>query len=211
MIKIALLKFVTDCAFHKRDAEKLRGFFGNYYKEEDYFHNHYKNGKSIHRFPMIQYKVIDGNLSILSFGEAVKIVTDKFLNIDEILIYDKRYTKFEKQLSVNNFDLSFNTNFVTYHFDSPWLPIKQENYLDFINNKIDLNKILQNNILEIFKSLNIKADNKIVVNGSFKETKVMVNNIQHFGFIGKFESNVNLPNYIGLGKNKSIGFGTIKY
>jgi len=91
-----------------------------------------------------------------------------------------------------------------------WLPIKQENYLDYINSKIDLNKVLQNNILEVFKGMGITADKTIIAKGEYKEKSVNLNNINHFGFTGRFETNVLLPDYIGLGKSKAFGFGTIK-
>jgi len=210
MIKIALLKFITDNKFIKRDAEKLRGFLGKIYREDDFFHNHKETGESIYRFPLIQYKVIDGYLSIIAFKEAVKILCEKFLNIEEIVIDDKKYTNFETQLSVNDFNISMSDSFINYSFDSLWLPIKQENYLDYINSKIDLNKVLQNNILEVFKGMGITADKTIIAKGEYKEKSVNLNNINHFGFTGRFETNVLLPDYIGLGKSKAFGFGTIK-
>ena len=88
MLKIARLSFITEQKFHKRDAEKLRGYFGNIYKEEDLFHNHLDNNKVIYRMPLIQYKIIDGMLNIFGFNEAVPILVDKFLKVKDTGLYN---------------------------------------------------------------------------------------------------------------------------
>ena len=73
MIKVARLTFITEQRFQKRDAEKLRGYFGTIYKEEDLFHNHFDNNKVIYRMPLIQYKIIKGMLNIFGINEAVPL------------------------------------------------------------------------------------------------------------------------------------------
>ena len=76
--------------------------------------------------------------------------------------------------------------------------------------KIDFNKKLRNNILEFFKSINVWVDNQILVKGEYKTTPIKKKDTILIGTSGTFYTNANLPDYIGLGKRKSIGFGTIK-
>jgi hypothetical protein len=210
MIKSVKLTFIGEKKFIKRDAEKLRGFFGNLYKEEDLFHNHDENGKSIYRMPLIQYKVIDGDLSIVGYESGVEVIADKFLKINEIIIDNEKYSGFETQLSVNNREFYVADDLHKYSFESLWLPINQKNYLAYINKKLDLNKTLQNNILSNFKGLGINVDKKIMVNGEYKEKTVYLNNIEHFGFTGTFVTNVVMPDDMGIGQKKSIGFGNVR-
>ena len=42
-IRKTVLKYISDMEFWQRDAEKLRGYFGNLYEEENLFHNHQDN------------------------------------------------------------------------------------------------------------------------------------------------------------------------
>ncbi|MBP7552145.1 MAG: DNA repair protein [Spirochaetes bacterium] len=209
-IKTSTLKFITDNAFKKRDVEKLRGYIGNLYKDEDLFHNHSITNNPIYRFPLIQYRIINNNPMVIAYKEGVTVLNDKFLKIESLIIDGREIKIFEKQLDVKNQDFFVSDTLCEYIFDSLWLPINQKNYLSYINNKLDLDKVLANNILSNFKGLDITAEKKIMVKGNFKERSVYVNNIETFGFSGDFVSNVVIPDYMGVGKFKSIGFGVVR-
>ena len=51
---------------------------------------------------------------------------------------------------------------------------------------------------------------RIIAAGEFEENKIIEKDTVILGFTGTFKTNVNLPNFISLGKRKSIGFGIIK-
>jgi len=210
MIKTARLSFITEEKFKKRDAEKLRGYFGTLYKEEDLFHNHRDENKVIYRMPFIQYKIIDGMLNVFGYNRAVPVLTDKFLKVKQITINGRTIDHFETQIAVKGEEFCISDELYSYRFESLWLPVNQKNYLAYINNKLDLNKVLRNNILTNFKGLSITADKKIMAKGEFTEKKVVINNIEWFAFSGRFVTNVNMPDYMSLGRNRSIGFGSVK-
>lgn len=209
-IKEAKLSFITEQNFHKRDAEKLRGFFANKFKDEDYFHNHREDGTDIYRMPLIQYKVIDGLLVVYGYNDAIQMLSDKFLKVDKIILGNQTINHFETNLAIAEKDFFVDDNLFQYIFDSYWLAVNQKNYLKYINNRLNLNKVLQNNILTNFKGLGIRADKKIMVNGEYNEKSVMINNIEYFGFKGKFTTNVVMPDCFGIGKFKAVGFGVVR-
>ncbi len=210
LIKTAKLSFITGKRFKKKATEKLRGFFANKFKNEDFFHNHYINGKSIYRMPLIQYKVIEGIPTVFGYNEAAVIVAEKFLKVEKLIIDKDEFNNFETSLSMNNFELMIDDNLYSYDFDSLWLPVNQKNYLSYINKKLDLNKVLQNHILTNLKGFGIKADKKIMVKGEFKEKSVEINNIPYFGFTGSFVANVKIPDYMSFGQMRAIGFGSVR-
>jgi hypothetical protein len=210
MIKVARLTFITEEKFRKRDAEKLRGYFGTLYKEEDLFHNHADENKVIYRMPFIQYKIIDGMLNVFGYERAVPVLTDKFLKVKQITINGRTIDHFETQITVKNEEFYISDELYSYRFESLWLPVNQKNYLAYINGKLDLNKVLRNNILTNFKGLGITVDKKIMAAGKFKEKKAVINNIEWFAFSGEFVTNVNMPDYMSLGRNRSMGFGSVK-
>ena len=45
---------------------------------------------------------------------------------------------------------------------------------------------------------------------NLKEKEVIIKGIKHIGFVGEFKVNFDIPDYLGLGKSVSKGFGTIK-
>ncbi|MBN2535684.1 MAG: hypothetical protein JXB88_22590 [Spirochaetales bacterium] len=210
MIKTARLQFITEHRFRMRDAEKLRGFFANKFQAEDFFHNHYPDGNSIYRMPLVQYKVIDGVLSIFGYNEAVPLLADKFIKVKEIAINDRVFSHFETSLHVLEEEFSVSEDLYSYVFDSYWLPVNQRNYMQYINNRLDLDRVLRNNLLTNFKGLGIEADKRIMVKGEFMEKKLKVNDIEYFGMLGKFVTNVKMPDYFGIGRMKAIGFGCVR-
>ncbi len=209
IIKKAILQFKTGQMFNKRDAEKLRGYFGSIYQEEDLFHNH-KNDGVIYRMPLIQYKVIDGILSIIGFNEGINVLAEKFLTINRLIIGEKEIFHFETGFILSDEEFNVVDSLHEYFFDSFWLPVNQKNFNDYIQGKLDLNRVLQNNILTNFKGLGIKVESRIMVSGKFKENTVLVNDEKFFGFTGTFVANVLIPDCMSVGKNRATGFGVVR-
>lgn len=86
IIKKAILTYITEKKYDKRYAEKLRGYFANIYRDEDLFHNHENLEKVIYRMPLIQYRVIDGNLSILGIEKGADLLTNEFMKHKKIVV-----------------------------------------------------------------------------------------------------------------------------
>ena len=60
--------------FSKSSSKALRGYFGNFFKNIVEFHNHLDQITFNYKSPNIQYRVIDGNLSILGINEGGDIL-----------------------------------------------------------------------------------------------------------------------------------------
>ena len=84
--------------FSKSSAKALRGYFGNFFKNIVEFHNHLDQITFNYKSPNIQYRVIDGNLSILGINEGGDILLK---SIEEIKsskrsLYRNRYEMLDK-------------------------------------------------------------------------------------------------------------------
>lgn len=210
VIEIAELKFISENKFWQRDAEKLRGYFANLYEEETLYHNHYDNGGSIYRMPLIQYKVISNDLVIVGLNEGADLIKKEFLKHKEIKIGDKILKNFETKLEIRNEVMKVEEELYTYKFLSPWLPINQKNKKKYIDGELDLDKVLRNNLLSNFKGLGIEVKNRILVKGSYTEKEVDVKNKKMIGFLGEFTTNVKMPNLISIGRRRAVGFGVVE-
>ena len=73
-----------------------------------------------------------------------------------------------------------------------------------------LNNILVGNVLSMCKGLDYVVMGKLYVHSLLDEIKVSYKAIPHIGFTGEFKINFMMPDYIGLGKGVSHGFGTVK-
>ena len=208
-IKKAVLTFSTDIYFWQRDAEKLRGFFTKLYTDESLFHNHGKEKEYIYRMPLIQYKVIEGKLVVVGINEGAELVKNEFLKHKVLPIGDDQIVEFETQLDLKLEELKVTDELYSYRFETPWLPINQKNISDYRKGKLDLDRVLTNNILTIFKGIKIEADKKIMVKGEYEERKIEMKDIIVIGFVGNFVSNVKIPDFLGIGNRGSSGFGCV--
>lgn len=197
-----------------RDSEKVRGYLGNKYTDIDILHNHNQD-KFIYRYPIVQYKVIDKTAMIIGIGEASDLVANIGINEEEILIDNKLINIYEKSISKLNQNYGCNSDYIKYKFITPWIALNQNNISKYKNsNSIDkeeiLKKVLVGNVISMSKGLGYTVDEKVHCWINLKEKEVMIKGIKHIGFIGEFKINFNIPNYLGIGKSVSKGFGTVK-
>ena len=90
-LPICRIKF-PEIKLQTRDAHKLRGYFGNLFKEHSpILHNHYDDGRLRYKYPIIQYKVINNVPTLVGIGEGAELLPKLFLKIKELDIDGKKY------------------------------------------------------------------------------------------------------------------------
>ena len=71
-MEVRILKLIfSDIEVARRDIPKIRGFIASNYPEYDELHNH-KGDKYIYRYPLIQYKDIDGKPAALPWCKKAR-------------------------------------------------------------------------------------------------------------------------------------------
>lgn len=195
--------------FENKDAEKLRGYMGNCFREVTEFHNHLDEISFNYDFSYIQYRVINGQLAIIGIDKGGDILLENIQDVSEVKIKDE-IIKVTPEIRITFPELKITEEFHKYKFETLWFALNEHNYKRYIKGELSLNDQLRNNIIEFFKMCKIWADKKIIVNGEFREEKMHKKDIEILGFGGEFSTNVLLPDGISLGKRKSIGLGRIK-
>ena len=206
-----------EIALRTRDAHKLRGFFGELFKEHSpLLHNHYDDGKVRYGYPMVQYKVIDRIPMLTGFGEGSRLLIELFLKIKELDIEGVRYVINSKNIENRIYKLDDFSQLLEYEFKTLWMALNQRNYGTYKNlttaqEKQDfLNRQLQNNILSFYKGIGFRVSERIMAKGKFAEKNTLFKNKKMLAFEGSFVTNAVLPDYAGVGKSTSRGFGTVK-
>ena len=104
-----------------------------------------------------------------------------------------------------------------YRFLTPWLALNEENHRKYQrlrswNEKKEmLSKILIGNIIAMSKGLGYTVPAPIEVElGRLREVPARLKGTPMIGFLGDFKVNFEIPDYLGLGKSVSRGFGTVK-
>lgn len=196
---------------------KLRGYLGGAFYDHPLIHNH-ENGKSRNRYPLIQYKILNDVPTIVSVKEGNQVIQELFTQITEIQLINETYPVLEKNLKQTTYEYGGSDQFHRYEFITPWIPFNTKNYEQYqkLGNHQQrsdkLKSILVGNILSQAKGLDYWIEKQLEVKLSLHQTKqpVEYKNIQFIGFDGYFKINFHLPDYLGIGKAVSHGFGTIK-
>jgi len=218
-MKKAILYF-NNIKLNPSQIHKLRGYIGNVFADHDLIHNHdQQTGKSIYRYPLIQFKIIDNIPCVVALTDkAVQVFTEIFMGLDEIIIDGRNIPVNEKDLKIETVEFGFSKETFMYDFITPWIGLNQRNFLVYINLKTRqgqkdlLKRILIGNILSMSKYLGLQLDQsqQIHVDLQFQQTKATLKGRQMIGFKGKFKTNFMIPDFMGLGKSVSRGFGSVK-
>lgn len=189
----------------------LRGYVSHLFTNIPEFHHH--SEKSYH-YPLVQYKVVDHHPTVVGLNEYAPIVYEKISQLEHLVTADEK-------LRISNIQMKSVVHKIavgTYHYQfiSPWLALNQDNYSKWkesdrtTRNKI-LNKILLGNILSMLKGLGIFVDYQVIVQLlRFKTKKSVAHDNTFVGISADFSCNLDLPQFLGLGKSVSKGFGVIR-
>lgn len=211
-IDYVIVKF-ENISLKTRQGVKLRGFFANSYKDEELMHNH-RGDDLILKYPKVQYKVIKKLPIVCAIQDGASVLTRVGFETDRINIDGKELDVFQKQLTKKTVDFGIVDDYIKYEFLTPWVALNQKNIDQYrISNEIEkeelLKRVLAGNILSMAKGLNYTVDKRIIVWMDVESVKVNFKNIEMLAFVGTFKVNFEIPDYLGLGKSVSRGFGTV--
>lgn len=182
------------------------------------FHNHYQDGGYRYAYPLIQYKVTQKKATIVCLHEGTDDIHYFLQNRDLRLQIGNRAETFEiEDIHLKYFPLGIVDERIHYALRH-WLALNQENYARYqqLDTEIErlqmLQRLLTSQFLALAKGIDWQVPHTIEVDilklkevrtVSYKDQKLLA-------FSLNFRCNVSLPNYIGLGKGASVGFGMVK-
>lgn len=198
----------------RASASQLRGFFATKFNEYTLLHQH-NTDRLIYRYPLVQYKIIEGTPTVIGINEGAEVLKEIYDQYDEINLGGSVYEIMERGISVKNQEFGLADEVHHYSFVTPWFALNQENYKRFYlaggraERNALLNKTLTGNILSMSKSLDYQVPDRIhseidvrIRKGRQKDTNIIT-------FIGTFSVNFLIPEYFGVGKSVSRGFGVV--
>lgn len=185
-------------------------------KSDVLLHNHPEHGFR-YSYPLVQYKRIRGHAALV----CVNMGSEAIVPLFNEKLFDFKLGERPVQMEVESVRpqsmhiQTWNDEF-KYNIRK-WIPLNTENYKAYqqmeglVEKMTFLEKILTGNILSFAKGIDVHFDKEVTckllkLSDPFivkvKGTRVMA-------FDATFSTNVSLPDYIGLGKHPSFGFGTI--
>ena len=219
MKKIRILKVSFDTKIAKHEIPAFRGAFvdkiGN---DHLLFHNHISDTELLYKYPLIQYKRLRGKPMILCLDAGVDEIYKYFVKADWTLkVSDRLLSMKIDQLNMHNFSLPILSKKKKYSIND-WIALNQDNFrkfqkLEALSRRLEfLEGILKANILSFAKGVDWSVDKTIEleITNLRPEKRLNLKGNKLVGFDIDFSTNIMLPNYIGLGKSVSLGFGVVK-
>jgi len=191
--------------------------------QHTWFHNHKQSDTGeitgvIYRYPRIQYKMF-GQFPMLVFIENGIEEAQHFFNQDS---WNLKINNTEHLLEINRLDVrKYNLGVYDQTFRYTiykWLALNQENHKKWgqlegiVEKAAFLEDILVGNILGFAAGVDWKLDARLSVKiTEIKQMKeIKFKGVSMLAFDVQFSCNAYLPEFVGVGKGASGGFGVIR-
>lgn len=216
-IRTAVVGF--SCALTSKEIPLFRGAMLHLAQQDDVlFHDHVGDGFR-YRYPLIQYRVVDGHAALVCVSEGVDAV-DALLGANfsaEVNIGRRRELLQVAYVQRDGALLGIDDTEHTYRLHR-YLPLNQENHMRYrhMDSLVERNSLIEHclvgNILSLAKSMGLFLEQRVTarimsVDG---ERQYNYKHVSMLGFDLTVKSNILLPSMIGLGKGVSLGYGEIK-
>lgn len=217
--KIRILTVIFDTELKSYEIPAFRGAVVEKVGQENIvFHNHLNNHSLIYRYPLIQYKQIDKRPALFCIDYGVDEIHKFFKKPDWSLKIGSRWLDMKiHRLLLNQFNMQVWESSFHYNIRN-WIALNQDNYRKYQQIESEkerialLERTLTANIISFAKGIewNIEKEIKVSITLPVTIRPVSLKGKKVLGFNTGFTTNVFLPNYIGLGKSVSLGFGMVR-
>ncbi len=197
------------------DAAHARGFFCSICPHSPLLHQQ-RGEETAYAYPLVQFKSLGRSLLAVGLQEGADFV-EAHCQVADLALAGKKIRVWQCLLQRSPAPFGHADGTVSYRFLTPWIALNRDNYrsyraLDSPDAKMDLlARVLVGNILSAAKGVGLTVSERLVARVVLDEVPVSLKGETMTGFTGNFSVNFDLPDYIGLGKGASRGFGTVRH
>lgn len=213
-LRVFTLRVLTDAPIDA-SAAQLRGFFATKFNDYQLLHHHSAD-KLIYDYPRVQYKVIDGQHLVLGIDEGVEVLKEIYDQYESLRLGSMTYNVIGQEFGVKECELSVSDEYCVYTFKTPWLALNQANYQKFYacKNRMErlelLSRTLIGNLLSMSKSFGYAVPQRIEAVVDVNAAKTHLKGVSVMAFHGRFTTNFEIPELLGIGKSVSRGYGAVQ-
>ena len=188
-------------------------------REHILFHHHINNNSFLNKYPLIQYKHIRNQPALICLEEGADEIHNFFNQKDwNINIKGRDLNLKIDNLKVQQYNMQVWNKTFNYAIYK-WMALNQDNYrkyneMDGLSDRIQfLEKTMRGHILSFAKGIEWHIDKKfeIKITDIINTKWVNLKDQRVLAFDLNFQTNIFIPDYVGIGKSASIGFGVIKH
>ncbi len=196
-------------------ADELRSFFADKVAEYTALH---KNNTSafIHRYPVLQCKQIKNSVLVIGISQGADCLVG--LSRDQMILGRGesicRITSRDTAIREEVFGIA--DSLFTYEFLTPWLALNQQYAKKFYDLKgkaerdAFMQKLLTTHLQTLARSLDYPLPEAVTCTAHVRFERERIAGENVIVFRGKFQTNLRIPDYLGIGRSVSKGYGTIR-
>jgi hypothetical protein len=181
------------------------------------FHNHKSDTDLYYNYPLIQYKSVYHKPALFCIGQGVEAIQAFFLQKTwQLTVNGEKMDLQVAEMELKNYTPAIIEKPMQYRLQR-WLALNAENVKNYqsLNTLTErsafLERLITGNILSFAKGIGWTVEKPIVVNMTEIERAYTekYKGVVFKAFDVAFNCNVKLPQYIGLGKSASHGYGIV--
>jgi hypothetical protein len=195
-------------------ADELRLFLNR--ELTGYAALHRNDAGFIHRYPVLQCKQIRGDLMVTGVCQGADCLYRITLEQTELGAGESACLITARDPAIRSERFGISDDVITYEFLTPWLALNQQHAKKFYDlsgkpqRDAFMHNLLTDQLQTLAKSLDYDETAPISCDVKVRFRRDRIGRENMMVFLGRFQTNLRIPDYLGIGRSVSAGFGTIK-
>lgn len=173
-------------------------------------------GQVVYRYPAILCRQLKNDLVVVGICQGARFLHHLACTAPELVPGDNSCRIISRDPELHNKEFGITGRMHEYEILTPYLALNQQNAKKFYELKgkpardAFMQKILTGHLNTLAKSLDYPLPEPITCTPHIRFIQERIDRENRIVFLGKFTTNLCIPDYLGIGQSVSAGYGTIR-
>jgi hypothetical protein len=174
------------------------------------------DGKTLHRYPALHCKQVKGELVLVGICQGAGFLWQITSGTQELGAGDITCRITSRDPEIRKEEFGIDGRMHDYEFLTPWLALNQQYAKKFYDlsgkpaRDAFMEKLLLSHLTTLAKSLDYVPPEPITCKAKVKFMRERIDRENVIVFLGKFSTNLRIPDYLAIGQSVSKGYGTVR-
>jgi hypothetical protein len=171
---------------------------------------------TIHRYPALLCKQVKSELMVVGICQGAGFLWQITTGTSELEAGDHPCTITSRDPGIRNEVFGIDGGMHEYEFLTPWLALNQQYAKKFYDlsgkpaRDAFMQDLLTRHLTTLAKSLDCPLPGPVTCTAQVRFRRERIDRENVMVFLGKFSTNLHIPDYLGIGQSVSQGYGTIR-
>lgn len=175
-----------------------------------------EDGKTLHRYPALLCKQVKGELVLVGICQGADFLWQITAGNQELEAGDISCRIISRDPVIRHEEFGIDGKMHSYEFLTQWLALNQQYAKKFYDlsgkpaRDAFMEKLLVSHLTTLAKSLDYVPPEPVTCRAKVKFLRERIDRENVIVFLGKFSTNLRIPDYLGIGQSVSQGYGTVR-